>query len=340
METKGGVCNRETEAVAILTPALNEGEHLPDVYASLVGQSSQAWEWFVSDNCSDDDTHAYLESLKSDSRVHWIRHGKRLAAEDNWQSLIDWVKALDHEYIMFLAGDDWLADSEALQSLLDGLRRTTGGLIIGPVFTKINPTAMSQTEIFRPHPLRELSKWQVFRVFLGDWGWCHLIYACYRRQTFFETFNPKSKRLSRDSDWLISLGAAVRDPGLEVLSTRTLIRRVGDPQSVDYYARQRGKIALVRSRTLAQLLIYARKLIWPIFVYIPNGLRFFSPKDAPTFVLAMFALWSKNVFNLVKLPFILVSRLREGSSTARESRSWKEGLDSGLNSEQQDEDVA
>ena len=297
------------QTVAILTPALNEGSHLPQAYTSLISQTSNSWQWLVSDNNSDDNTTDFLESLRSDSRVKWIRHKKRLSAEENWQSLIDWVKALDCQYIMFLAGDDWLPDPDALKDMIDGLNSSTGGSVIGRVVAKSSPEGANQNEMFTPRAIRHIPRWQVFKLFLSDWGWSHLIYACYKRDAFFETFNPKSQRLTRDSDWLISLGSAVRDQELVVLPRITLIRRVGDPQSANYHSRQRGKRPRVRSRTLAQLLIYGRKLIWPIFVYIPNGLRFFRLDVAHLFVLAMIALWIKNVANLATLPTRLIARL-------------------------------
>lgn len=297
------------KSVTILTPALNEGSHLPETYESLVRQTSNSWHWLVADNCSDDSTVDFLAGISSDSRVSWIRHEKRLSAEENWQSLIDLAKTLDSEYVMFLSGDDWLPDPEVLQDVLEGLASNPGGSLIGRIVAKSSPDAVFQREMFSPRPISDMTRWGVFKLFLSDWSWSHLIYACYKREFFFETFNPKSLRLTRDSDWLISLGSAVRDQELTVLRRTTLMRRVGDPQSADYHSRQRGKIPRVKSRRLAQLLVFARKLVWPIFVYLPNGMRFFPPNVRHLFVVAMIALWFKNVKRVAMLPLEIIARL-------------------------------
>ncbi|HVB34256.1 MAG TPA: glycosyltransferase [Patescibacteria group bacterium] len=104
--------------VSVITPTRNRLGFLRETVASVQSQSFTEWELIVVDDCSQDGTWDWLESL-GDERIRPLRleeHRERAAARNAG------LAAARGEYVLFLDDDDWLLEG-ALARLGDALRR-------------------------------------------------------------------------------------------------------------------------------------------------------------------------------------------------------------------------
>jgi len=69
-------------AISILTPVWNGLPYIKECVDSVLLQDFQDWEMIIADNCSDDGTTEYLQSLK-DPRIKVYRHEKNLGVYRN-----------------------------------------------------------------------------------------------------------------------------------------------------------------------------------------------------------------------------------------------------------------
>ena len=94
---------RDAPAISILTPVWNGLPYLKECVDSVLAQDFQDWEMIVGDNCSDDGTSEYLQSL-TDPRIRVFRHEKNLGVYRNIHFLFN--KATARIY-MGLCADDY-----------------------------------------------------------------------------------------------------------------------------------------------------------------------------------------------------------------------------------------
>lgn len=121
-----GYALREAEPplVTIVTPFYNTGSVFWETHASIHGQTFQAWEWIIVDDCSTD--AAALELLRklegSDPRIRVIRHeqNRGLAASRNTG-----VASASCEFVVLLDSDDMI-EPTAIESWLWFLRHHPG----------------------------------------------------------------------------------------------------------------------------------------------------------------------------------------------------------------------
>lgn len=284
--------------ILVLTPALNEEKTLPKTYASLKSQTFKDWAWVISDNNSSDRTSELLQEFANDSRVQFVRQRSTVSAEKNWQSLVDLARQSKAELVMFLAGDDWLPNDGVLSHYYEALKLKSSGLAMGQVFARESLEA-DEKLIFEPYSMEEWESEQIVDAFFDDWGWTHLMYACFVKDTFFETFNPGGKRLPRECDWPIALGAALRlRHDMVPLPYPCLVRQLSTYSVSASYQRQRGMRIRVVSPFWALVTVQIRKLVWPWLIYLPLGLRFFETFRV-LYVATIFRLWLKNCRRLL-----------------------------------------
>ena len=107
------------EIISIITPAYNCTETIKKTYDSILSQTYNKWEWVVIDDCSTDDTFAYIKSLTiNDSRVTVLK------TEKNGGTSVARNVGLKHakgRYITFLDSDD-LLDPNYLECQLQFLK--------------------------------------------------------------------------------------------------------------------------------------------------------------------------------------------------------------------------
>lgn len=105
---------RGTPAISILTPVWNGLPYIKECVDSVLAQDFQDWEMIVGDNCSNDGTSEYLQSL-TDPRIKVFRHEKNLGVYRNIHFLFN--KATAPVY-MGLCADDYFYPG-ALRKIID-----------------------------------------------------------------------------------------------------------------------------------------------------------------------------------------------------------------------------
>jgi glycosyltransferase involved in cell wall biosynthesis len=102
--------------VSIITPTYNSDGFIEETYRSIISQTYSSWKWFVTDDCSDDNTWEILRTIsKADDRVfiQKTRINSGAAAARNCS-----LSVADGEFISFIDADDlWLPNK--LQNQID-----------------------------------------------------------------------------------------------------------------------------------------------------------------------------------------------------------------------------
>ena len=94
------------ELVSVCIPAYNNEDTIEDAIRSVLGQTYEAVEVVVVDDCSLDGTAAIVEKLqKEDGRVRFLRNEKNLGMVGNWNKCLWETRG---SYVKLLCGDDIL----------------------------------------------------------------------------------------------------------------------------------------------------------------------------------------------------------------------------------------
>ena len=97
---------------SVVLPVRNGGEYLKSCVESILSQTVSDFNLEVLDNCSEDETVQWLESL-SDRRIRIYTSSNPLSIEDNWQRMVTIPK---NEFMTFIGHDD-LLDPNYLASM-------------------------------------------------------------------------------------------------------------------------------------------------------------------------------------------------------------------------------
>lgn len=93
--------------VAICMATYNGEKYLEEQLNSIINQTYSDWELWIRDDCSTDSTLSIIEGyVKKDKRVHLINAEKRVGASQNFSLVMEKVKSLGYQYIMFADQDD------------------------------------------------------------------------------------------------------------------------------------------------------------------------------------------------------------------------------------------
>jgi glycosyltransferase involved in cell wall biosynthesis len=91
--------------VTIAIPTYNRADYyLQQSLASALSQTYQHIEIIVSDNCSTDNTQAFVRSF-SDPRLRYFRHDKNIGANNNFNHCLEQAKG---DYFLLLQDDDMI----------------------------------------------------------------------------------------------------------------------------------------------------------------------------------------------------------------------------------------
>jgi glycosyltransferase involved in cell wall biosynthesis len=91
--------------VTIAIPTYNRADYyLQQSLASALSQTYQHIEIIVSDNCSTDNTQAFVRSF-SDSRLRYFKHDKNIGANNNFNYCLEQAKG---DYFLLLQDDDMI----------------------------------------------------------------------------------------------------------------------------------------------------------------------------------------------------------------------------------------
>ncbi|MEL3908409.1 MAG: glycosyltransferase family 2 protein [Treponemataceae bacterium] len=88
---------------SIVLPTLNSVKYLPSCVQTILRQNYDNYELIISNNCSDDGTAEYLETLRNNPRVKIIQPEKRLPLGDHWDFAISHAQG---EWVYGIGSDD------------------------------------------------------------------------------------------------------------------------------------------------------------------------------------------------------------------------------------------
>lgn len=129
--------------VSIITPAFNCKKTIKETYESVIAQTFFDWEWIVVDDCSKDDSFAFIKELTKDEKkiivLQTPKNGGTAFARNVG------LKHANGRYITFLDSDD-LLDPNYLERQLDFIK-THGPLISAGYRRKAKHTC---TDFFVP----------------------------------------------------------------------------------------------------------------------------------------------------------------------------------------------
>jgi glycosyltransferase involved in cell wall biosynthesis len=97
---------------SIILPVKNGGAFVKDCVSSILSQTFQQFNLHVLDNCSTDDTRAWITSLR-DPRISVLPSDTPLSIEDNWSRITQIQK---NEFCTLIGHDDIL-DSQYLEEM-------------------------------------------------------------------------------------------------------------------------------------------------------------------------------------------------------------------------------
>ena len=98
--------------ISVVIPTYNRAAYLDAAIASVLAQCSADFEIIVSDNCSQDDTHAVVSKYLADSRVRYFRNEQNIGMVRNWRKAI--YEYATSDWFILLSDDDYLIDTNYL----------------------------------------------------------------------------------------------------------------------------------------------------------------------------------------------------------------------------------
>jgi glycosyltransferase involved in cell wall biosynthesis len=124
--------------IAVIIPACNVADFLPDAIGSVLRQSYADWSMVVVDDGSTDATPAVATSFR-DSRICLVRQGNAgVSAARNAGVAVALAAGRVPEAVLFLDGDDWLAP-DALGTLADTLHAWPAAVAAVGRFARVGP---------------------------------------------------------------------------------------------------------------------------------------------------------------------------------------------------------
>ncbi len=100
--------------ISIITPVRNGLPYIRECIESVIAQDYQDWELLISDNCSDDGTVQYLESI-NDPRIKLFRQQVNIGIFGNMNFLLKQIKG---EFCQVLCADDFFVGTSALAEIV------------------------------------------------------------------------------------------------------------------------------------------------------------------------------------------------------------------------------
>lgn len=88
---------------SVVLPTLNSIQYLPTCVETIISQDYSDYELIISNNCSDDGTAEYLETLRSNPQVKIIRPEKRLPLGEHWDFAVSHAQG---EWVYGIGSDD------------------------------------------------------------------------------------------------------------------------------------------------------------------------------------------------------------------------------------------
>jgi glycosyltransferase involved in cell wall biosynthesis len=194
--------------IAVIIPACNVADFLPDAIRSVLGQTHADWSMVVVDDGSTDTTAAVAAGFQ-DSRISLVRQDNAgVSAARNVGVAVALAAGRVPEAVLFLDGDDWLAP-DALGLLADTLGEWPGAVAAVGRFARVGPDRV--VRVARPPAQGNLLETLLTRNLFANGG--HLLI----RRAAVEAAGGFCVQLAYGEDWeywtrLALLGAFVAVP--------------------------------------------------------------------------------------------------------------------------------
>lgn len=107
--------------ISVIIPTFNRGELLRKALASVLEQTSDAFEVIVSDNCSEDNTPEVVAEFSKDRRVIYSRNDRNLGMVGNWRKAI--YELARGEWFILMSDDDYLTDRLYLSKAINAIEK-------------------------------------------------------------------------------------------------------------------------------------------------------------------------------------------------------------------------
>ena len=158
--------------ISVIIPTRNRLGFLRESVASVRAQSFVDWELIVVDDCSQDGTWDWLQSL-DDARIRVLRmdqHKERSAARNAA------LRMANGEYVLFLDDDDWLLDG-ALADLFEALQEHDDAIAAVGARVQVDSDLWVRTP---PHPRRRHTRnaWSDALLGWSPWNGRALLRLC------------------------------------------------------------------------------------------------------------------------------------------------------------------
>ena len=112
--------------ISIGIPTYNNEETISQTIQSLIAQSLESWECFITDDSDSDDTiNAAKKAIGHDARFTVIKNSQRLGAAGNWNKTLSLATG---KYFKLLCADDLLS-REALEIQYQALERNPSSVL-------------------------------------------------------------------------------------------------------------------------------------------------------------------------------------------------------------------
>ena len=181
--------------VSIGLPVYNGEDYLSEAIDSILNQTYEDFELFISDNASIDDTQKICEKYAElDNRIFYYRLHKNLGAAKNYNILLDYASG---EYFKWSAHDDFLAP-EFLERCVEALDRDDSVVLAYPRSNLCDPDGKPFGKYGDGLNLVSQIPHQRFKEFLKNPGLCHAVFGLIRlsalRNTALIGDYPRSDR--------------------------------------------------------------------------------------------------------------------------------------------------
>ena len=106
--------------ISVVIPTFNRSRLLVRAIESVIPQMSEYIEIVISDNCSDDDTHAVVDNLINsypNLAIRYFRNESNIGMVGNWRVALQ--ERAKGEYCLILSDDDYLLDPDYLKLAVD-----------------------------------------------------------------------------------------------------------------------------------------------------------------------------------------------------------------------------
>lgn len=241
--------------VTVITAVLNGGEYLEQTIRSVLCQTYENIEYIIIDGGSTDNTSSILRNYDNEID-YWVSEPDQ-GVYDAWNKAIS---CSNGEWICFIGSDDYWANGDMLQKLMQAAIRCEADLISGKG-NIIDECGHVKRVIGRSWEWDEMKKWQV----IFHPGMLH-------KFTLFEKFGLFDTKLeiAGDYEWLLRLGGKIKAVFIDTsvinmreigISNSNISKTIFETYKVQYAHKDIGAAKATTNMIISWAKVYIRNII-------------------------------------------------------------------------------